>query len=418
MRQMKDSGIEWLGEIPEDWAISKLSNFYNFEKGKQAALYTKEYIAENVGIYPVYSGQTENDGIMGFVDSCDYDLEECLFTTTVGAKVMTLKILHGKFCLSQNCLIMKANNLCSNHFIFYFLNSLFDYEKSAIPSYMQPSLRISDLKKYNVCLPILDVQQKIANFLDDKCAKINSLIAHEEATIKELKAYKQSVITETVTKGLDPNAPIKDSGVEWIGSIPEGWSISSTKRLFRVESGATPKSDESVYWDGDISWITPADFKTDDKYVFKGRRNITEKGLQSCSAIMVPMNSLVFSKRAPIGAVCIAGQELCTNQGCLSCVSIRNIDIRFYYYVMSICKTQYELLGNGTTFKEISLSCFENFLLPIPSFTEQIQISDFLDCKCKTIDYLIAIKQKKIEKLNEYKKSLIYEYVTGKKEVA
>ncbi|WP_419574387.1 restriction endonuclease subunit S, partial [Phascolarctobacterium succinatutens] len=105
MREMKDSGIEWIGEIPKDWERARLKDYFCFEKGKNAQMYTIEYIGRNEGVYPVYSGQTENNGVMGKINKYDYDVDECLFTTTVGAKVMTPKYLTGKFCLSQNCLI-------------------------------------------------------------------------------------------------------------------------------------------------------------------------------------------------------------------------------------------------------------------------------------------------------------------------
>lgn len=157
---MKDSGVEWIGEIPEEWNSVKLKYFYAFEKGKNAAQYTQDYIGLHSGDYPVYSGQTENNGIMGKIDTFDYDIEECLFTTTVGAKVMTLKILCGKFSLSQNCLIMKQIKKCNNKFFYYILISLFDYEKTLIPTYMQPSLRMEDLKKYAFFIPIQNEQQK------------------------------------------------------------------------------------------------------------------------------------------------------------------------------------------------------------------------------------------------------------------
>ena len=133
-RAMKDSGIEWIGEIPEDWGYVPLKAYYEFEKGKNAALYTQEYIGENEGPYPVYSGQTQDEGIMGRVNSYDYDIKKCLFTTTVGAKVMTPKILTGRFCLSQNCLIMKQIQQVYDNFIYYLLIPLFDYCKSLIPA--------------------------------------------------------------------------------------------------------------------------------------------------------------------------------------------------------------------------------------------------------------------------------------------
>lgn len=272
----------------------------------------------------------------------------------------------------------------------------------------------------NIPLPPRETQLKIVEYLDQKCGQIDALIANVQAQIEKLKAYKQSVITEVVTKGLDPSAPMKDSGVDWIGEIPMHWNIVATKYLFEIFSGATPKSEIIENWDEDIIWITPADYKTDDVFVSCGRRNLSEQGFASCSTSIIPVNSIIFSKRAPIGAVAINTVELCTNQGCLSCVNKdeSNINAKFFYYVMAIATEHYELLGSGTTFKEISASNFANFVLPWPAIDEQIAMVEYLDDKCTMIAQLIAIKQKKINKLTEYKKSIIYEYVTGKKEVS
>ena len=123
-RVMKDSGIEWIGKIPKEWEVIRLKKYFSFEKGKNASLYTQEYLGLNQGEYPVYSGQTENEGVMGRINSYDYDINECLFTTTVGAKVMTPKILKGKFNLSQNCLIMKKIQECNLKFFYYILLSV------------------------------------------------------------------------------------------------------------------------------------------------------------------------------------------------------------------------------------------------------------------------------------------------------
>lgn len=198
-RPMKDSGIEWMGETPNDWVFAKLKSYYSFEKGKNAAQYTQEYIGAHGGKYPVYSGQTENSGVMGSIDSFDYDISTCLFTTTVGAKVMTPRILHGKFSLSQNCLIMKPHKQCCVEYFYYALCTLFGYEKSLIPSHMQPSLRIEDMKKYGFYLPGYDEQMEIAVYLDERCAALDTLIAKKTALLTELETYKKSLIYEYVT---------------------------------------------------------------------------------------------------------------------------------------------------------------------------------------------------------------------------
>ena len=205
---------------------------------------------------------------------------------------------------------------------------------------------------------------------------------------------------------------MKDSGVEWIGEIPKEWSTIPTKRLFKIESGATPKSENEAYFNGDIPWITPADYKTEDVFVSGGRRNISQLGFESCSTTLIPAGSLIFSKRAPIGAVAINTVDLCTNQGCLSCISKTSDNVKYYYYTMSICTEQYNLLGSGTTFKEISAVNFANFTLVYPPLPEQRRIADYLDVACSKVDALIANQLSQIEKLKAYKQSLITEVVT------
>ena len=174
----------------------------------------------------------------------------------------------------------------------------------------------------------------------------------------------------------------KDSGVEWIGEIPEGWEVLALKRIFKIIAGATPKSENEAYWDGDIAWITPADYKTEQKYVSFGRRNLSEQGYHACSTVLLPKGSIVFSKRAPIGLVAITERELCTNQGCLGCVPIRDVSNVFMYYLLSVYTEQFELYGSGTTFKEISANNFANFKLMLPPLSEQQSIASFLDTKC------------------------------------
>lgn len=205
---------------------------------------------------------------------------------------------------------------------------------------------------------------------------------------------------------------MKDSGVEWIGEIPADWKLSKIKQHFLISSGTTPKSDEPEYWDGDIVWITPADFKTDDVFVSKGHRNLSQEGYRVSSLQLVPAGNIIFSKRAPIGQVVINAIDLCTNQGCLTVVLNDDSDVRFYRYVMSIATEEFELAGSGTTFKEISATSFGNILLPLTSKQEQTKCADYLDAKCSKIDEIIEKQLSIIEKLKEYKFSIITEAVT------
>ena len=205
---------------------------------------------------------------------------------------------------------------------------------------------------------------------------------------------------------------MKDSGVEWIGKIPVEWSCSKIKNHFKIGSGTTPKSDIPSYWDGDIVWITPADFKTDDVYVSEGHRNLTQEGFESSTLEIIPAGNIIFSKRAPIGQVVINSVDLCTNQGCLTAVPLDKSNVKYYRYAMSVATNQFELAGSGTTFKEISATAFGNFILPSPNVSEQKKITEYLDRKCANIDSVIIKQQVIVEKLKEYKISFVTEAVT------
>lgn len=205
---------------------------------------------------------------------------------------------------------------------------------------------------------------------------------------------------------------MKDSGIEWIGQIPQEWGICKIKNCFNVFAGATPKSSDSEFWDGEIVWVTPADYTTVQKYISQGRKNITHDGFESCSTEMIPTGSLIFSKRAPIGLVAINTVDMCTNQGCLSCVPVEENDVEYFYYAFSCFTEQFELYGSGTTFKEISADTFVNFPIPHPEPRIQRHISEYLRGKCAEIDALIAAKEKTNALLKERRQSIIYEAVT------
>lgn len=201
----KDSGIEWLGEVPEGWEIKKLSWLFNYSKGRNAAVLTKEYIGANPGDYPVFSGQTENNGLMGMIDSFEFEFESpVIFVTTVGARAMSTRLVDGKFSLSQNCalIIPRADSIMSSYFLGV-LQRLFDFERRSISLIMQPSLRFEDLNRFWVPLPSADEQITIAVFLDRETARIDRLIEKVETAIERLREYRAALITAAVTGKID-----------------------------------------------------------------------------------------------------------------------------------------------------------------------------------------------------------------------
>ncbi|WP_269915557.1 restriction endonuclease subunit S [Acinetobacter sp. HY1485] len=209
-------------------------------------------------------------------------------------------------------------------------------------------------------------------------------------------------------------AEYKDSGVEWLGDIPSHWELKSTKNIFKIINGATPKSGVENFWDGKIIWITPSDLSklTSDK-ISNSSRYITKHGFNSCGTSLVPENTIILSCRAPIGLLAIATEEVCTNQGCKSLVSHQKVDNKFIYYYLTISKVILNVLGRGTTFLELSSDELGNYKLPYPNkLAEQTQIANFLDYETAKIDTLIAKQKKLIELLKEKRQAVISHAVT------
>ena len=366
----KDSGIAWIGEIPEHWEIKRLKNVSDFNPQNDQSISNfsevgylpmerlkNGYMLPSViNVYNLTQGLTffkENDIVMAKVTPCFEN----------GNIAIAKNLINNCGFGSSELFIFRVRNINRKYF-FYLLQE--EKIKEVCKSTMIGTgglKRISPTFMRNLLLPIPTTleQQSIATYLDQKCSEIDELITLQEEMITKLQSYKQSVITEAVTKGLDKNVPLKDSGIEWIGDIPEHWNIIKTKNAFKIISGATPKTDNMTYWDGEITWITPADYKTEDRVIKSGKRNITLAGLNSCGTSIVPENSIIFSKRAPIGLVAINIVPLCTNQGCISCIPKSFVNSKYFYYLMSVLTEWFELFGSGTTFKELSTNNFANF---------------------------------------------------------
>ena len=424
---MKDSKIDWIGYIPQEWNVKKIKYC--------AYLKTGTTPDGNDGIVDEdsdYNWYTPGD----FVDNYILQLSErnilknavkkyhiklyspgSVLMVCIGATVGKIGYI-DKYAYSnqQITALMPKKNIIGK-FLLYLLSAMTKYMNENAQYTTLPIINNTYLSSINIVLPNrIEEQQAIADFLDEKCEKIDKVIGEIEEQIQVLEDYKKSLITETVTKGLDKNVPMKDSGIDWIGKIPGNWQIKKIKYLFKVINGSTPDSDYLDYWDGDITWITPADMP-DFGYISKGERSITLKGYKSCGTMLVPFNSIVLSSRAPIGKINITEDTLCTNQGC-KCLVSNNLCNKYYYYFLYSQKEQLIDAGKGTTFIELSTYSLSNFYALLPPIKIQEQIAGYLDKECTKIDKTINDKKEQLETIKEYKKSLIYEYVTGKKRVA
>jgi type I restriction enzyme S subunit len=424
----KDTNIEWIGEIPEHWEIKPLKYVAKYEKGKNAAKFTKEFCSQNNGEYHVYSGQTQDEGILGLINQADYDIEKGILVTTVGAKAMSTKIVSGKFSLSQNCaLIQKRTSGFNIKYLYYQLGRVFNYEKDLLANIMQPSLRFEDLDKYRIVFPPSSEQIQISSYLDNKTSLIDKLINNNNTLIKLLEEKRTALINKVVTKGLDPNVKMKDSGIEWIGEIPEHWEIKKLKYLLaKNDSGVWGKEPKNIVGErvlrsteigvnGELVNMESAvrrhlsDREKMKAQLQKGDLLVTKS---SGSKKHIGKTALMDSKVESEPTYCSnfmqllrPGKQLSPNYAHL----FLNSDITRY---------QYNLLANTTTgLANLNSTHFDNLIIPNPPLSEQTRISSYLDTKTSLIDK--AIKEVKTENtlLKEYRQSLISNIVTGKIDV-
>ena len=422
--EYQDSGLEWLGDLPNHWEIKKLVWFFSAEKGKNGQLLTKEYCGLNTGEFPVYSGQTENNGIMGSINSYEFDVGDngVLFSTTVGAKAMTLSYLQGKFSLSQNCMIIKPRkNNINTRFYYYHCQPLFAKERALIPEHMQASFRVEDLYSYRISLPPIIEQVQIANFLDYETAKIDSLIEKQQQLIELLKEKRQAVISHAVTKGLNPNVMMKDSGVEWLGQVPEHWGITKLKWKALTTSGSTPTTSkyELYYENGNIPWIRTTDLNNSDLY--ETPISITSKAVNDTACSILPINSILIAMYGGAGSIgkhALLKFESTINQAVCGVLPSKyfNSDYlhRFYEFYRP-----FWMIGAMGTRKDpnIGQDHIKEATVLLPPLEEQEKIAKYILDIQIAYDNLTNRAEAAIQLMQERRTALISTAVTGKIDV-
>lgn len=419
MRKMKDSGVAWLSEIPENWQVVPPKALFRLRKDKAAPGDHQLTASQQHGI--IYQ-----DNYMALTGNRVVTVEKdfsILKRVEKGDFVISMRSFQGGLEYSENAgsissaYVMLVPNL--EYIVPEFYKWLF---KS--PTYITAlqctsnlirdgqALRYNNFVQVPLCIIPKDEQKKIARTLGEKCQKIDALIANVQAQIEKLKAYKQSVVREAVTKGLKPHAPMKESGIEWIGQIPCDWKVLASKWLMRETKTIREKySGESV-----LS-LTTKGVITRDLDNPSGKMPATFDGYQFVEA----GNLLMCLFDIDVTPRCIG---LIKNDGvCSPAYSQFKLNgladaEYYYYYYLSLDYTK-ELLHLAKNLRH-SLTEEQFGAIPtvLPPMETQKEIAAYLNKKCADIDRVLEIKQAKIEKLEQYKRSLIYEYVTGKKEVS
>lgn len=437
--QMKESRVSWIGTIPESWGIKRIKYMAQL-KGRIGwqGLTSDEYIDE--GPYLITGIDFKNGGIDW--NNCVHITEErwaeapeihikngdLLITKdgTVG-KVAVVSDLDGKASLNSGVLVIRTIEKYDRKFLYWVLQSeefwtwfrLKNAGNSTIIHLYQ-----NDFAEFSYTFPEFIEQQAIADFLDRECAQIDSIAADLEKQIELLQQYKKSLITETVTKGLDKSVPMKDSGIEWIGEIPDTWEIKPLKFLTKsIIDGThlTPTYVENGIPFLRVTDITSADGIDADIDLDSVAKIPLEEHKILCQRCCPQKGDLLVSKNGTIGVPKIVDWDWEFSIFVSLCLIKLNEHLQnkwlFYYFKSSLTEIEIAYGGKTNTITNLHLEKIANFKIPLPPFKEQTIISRYLDNKVKDINALIDKKQCQLKIIQKHKKSLIYEYVTGKKRV-
>lgn len=408
----KDSGIAWIGEIPEHWSLVSIGKLFNIYAGGDAK---PDYYSDTKDLehpFPVYTNTKSEHEIYAYTSKAIFPANTITVTGRGDVGHAIYRRTPYDAIIRLLSLIPKNNYDC--RFYTYFIDIVIPFMdgKSAVAQ-----LSALQLKPQFVCFPSNEEQQSIATYLDQKCGEIDELITMQEEMITKLQSYKQSVITEAVTKGLDKNVPLKDSGIEWIGNTPEHWNKNKIIRLFGIiGSGTTPKSSKEDNYIGSVNWIQSGDIN--GGYIESCKNTISDTALKEYTTLKIYKAPFIIVAMygASVGNISISNIDGCVNQACCVMNETKQ-NFKYLFYAMNSVKKYLIYKAEGGGQPNISQDKIKNTWLPIPPLSEQQSIANYLDQKCSEIDELISIKQQKIEKLKDYKKSLIFEYVTGKRKV-
>lgn len=427
---MKNSGVEWIGEIPEDWEVSKIGQLYEERRTKVSDTVYPPLSVTMQGILPQLETAAKSDAhddrklvLKGdfAINSRSDRRGSCGISEFDGSVSLINTVLHPK---------TEMNPIYYN-WLFHSFRFSDEYYKNGhgiVDDLWTTSW--TEMKKIFIPLPPKSTQQRIASYLDKKCSKIEETIQNQQQVIEKLKAYKQSLITEAVTgkikiqngKVCGKYQSYKDSGVEWIGKIPTEWEVKKLKHIADSFSKGSGITKEEIVINGDIPCVRYGELYTKYDYHFtkcQTRTNLkkieTPKYFSHGDVLFTCTGELVEE----IGkSIAYLGNEKCLAGGDIIVLK-HSQDPMFMGFALDSKYVQGQKSFGKTKLKVVHISSGEiaRLLIVLPPKEEQKEIADYLDKKCTAIDTAIEQKQNLIEKLTEYKKSLIYECVTGKKEI-
>lgn len=432
---MRNSGIEWIGDVPARWEFKRLK-YTSTLAGRIGwqGLTSEEYRTEGVHLV---TGTDFKEGRIDW-DSCvrvsearwaeatQVQLQEgdLLITKdgTVG-KVAKCIDLPGKASLNSGVMVIRHKVPMSTHFLYWVLQSpVFTGWFSDVNAGASTISHLYQADFYNFGFyvpPTVREQELVASLLDAETAKIDQAMSLLRRELETMEQLKKSLIYEAVTKGLDPTVPMRSSGVDWIGDIPEHWEAKKLKFIASFGSGTTPDSgDYSYYDDGEIPWIQSGDLYRKPR-ITRTEKNVTTKAIRELSALTVYRAPFVVVAMygASVGNTSLSEIDACLNQACCYIRGNHRMRNEYSFYAISSARSDLISKAQGGTQPNISQIVLKNQVIPIPPISEQSEIIRYLRAKCSSLDCAAKLKQNQMEILANQRKSLVFEYVTGKRRV-
>lgn len=422
MREMKNSEVRWLGMIPKAWDLDKIVSLYSERSTKVS---DRDYPALSVtkqGIVPQLesAAKTDNGDNRKLIKKNDFVINSrsdrrgsCGISEYEGS------------CSLINTVLAPKNNMVNQYYNYLFKTELFADEFYKWGNGIVDDLwstKWSSMKNIMVPFPPLKEQRIIADYLDIKCTQIDTIIAKEQSIIEKLQEYKKAIITQAITRGLNSSAKMKKTGFEWIGMIPKHWNVKKIKYLTsKIGSGKTPKGGSDIYVDEGVLFIR-------SQNVYDGYFDLSSAVFISHEIDCTMSNTRVYRDDVllnitggSIGRSCLYESDELANVNQHVCIIRCNSQMRpkfmQYFWNSSIGKTSIDIYQSGANREGLNFFEIGNTVVPTPELYEQDKIISYLDDKCDSIDRVISQKLTIIDTLAEYKRSLIYEVVTGKKEV-
>ena len=414
----KDSGVEWIGEIPTNWKSKRFSYSIDIQKGKIPKNLTDEKLVDSLPYLSmgVLRGdkpkEFSNESGIVHVSKGDIGL---LWDGSNSGEVIRIN-REGILSSTVSLLSLKDDSI-DKEFCFYLLKFYEnDFRENTIGMGI-PHVSGDHVRESKLIIPPLSEQQQIVSFLDTKTSLIDSLIEKTQRKIELLKEKKTSLINEVVTKGLNPNVEMKDSGVEWIGEIPIGWETPQIKfitELMRGKFTHRPRNDQRFY-NGEYPFIQTGDVVSSGKYLTKFKQTLNERGYSVSKEF--PIGTLVMTISGNIGDVSILKIKSCFPDSIIGFFPFESTSIDYLYHVFGSLRQEFYKNSTVSTQMNLNVDRVASIKIPLPPLSEQQQIVEYLDEQTQLIDNTISIEEKRIELLKEYRQSLISEVVTGKRKV-